>query len=235
MVTITVSNNKSMKRYVRLSYAITEETPLYPGTQPTVIEQVRVIKKGDSCNTLFISLSNHAGTHVDAPRHFWDSGKSIDGYSANELIFRKPRIFDCPKGINEVIDLDDVRKLPDKQDTDLIIIKTGFSSFRENDQAAYCSQNPCLTPDAARWLKNNFPLLRAVGIDCISIASTARRDMGRETHRILLGEESGKPLLILEDIFIPAESENLQEVIVAPLFIGDGDGAPCTVIGVFGD
>jgi kynurenine formamidase len=224
-----------MRTYVRLSYTITEGMPLYPGTKPVVIEKTRVIKEGDSCNTLFISLSNHAGTHVDAPRHFWDSGKSVDGYSVNELIFRKPRILDCPKGINEVIDIDDVRKLSYEQDTDLIIIRTGFSSFRDNDQVVYCSQNPCLAPDAARRLKSDFPLLRAVGIDCISIASTARRDMGRETHRILLGEESGKPLLIIEDLFVPVGAGSLKEVIVAPLFIGGGDGAPCTVIGVFGD
>jgi len=224
-----------MRRYVRLSYTITEGMPLYPGTKSVVIEKTKMIKEGDSSNTLFVSLSNHAGTHVDAPRHFWASGKSIDGYPISELIFRRPRILDCPKGLNEVIDSDDVRKWSFDQDTDLIIIRTGFSSFREKNNAAYCSQNPCLAPDAARWLKSNYPLLRAVGIDCISIASSARRDMGRETHRILLGEESGKPLLIIEDLFVPVGSERLQEVILAPLFIVDGDGAPCTVIGVFDD
>ncbi|MFH2011557.1 MAG: cyclase family protein [Pseudomonadota bacterium] len=224
-----------MRRYIRLSYTITEGMPLYPGTKPVVIEKVKTIKKGDSCNTLFISLSNHAGTHVDAPRHFWDLGKSIDGYTVDELIFRKPLIFDCPKGMEEVIGIEDVQRLSDKCNADLVIIRTGFSRFRGNDTDTYCHKNPCLAPDAARWMKNNMPALRAIGVDCISIASPARRDMGRETHRILLGEDSGKSLLIIEDLFVPAETASLQEVIVLPLFIRDADGAPCTVIGVLVD
>jgi kynurenine formamidase len=226
-----------MRKYIRLSYPITESMPLYPGTRPVLIEKTKTIQKGDSCNTLFISLSNHTGTHIDAPRHFFDSGRSIDDYDIEELIFRKPEIIDCPKGPAGVIGVEDLQGSTNKTDVDFLIIRTGFSAIRQKDVYAYCHQNPCLEPEAAQWLKSSIPRLRAVAIDCISFSSPLHREMGREIHKILLGNNEGrsKPICLIEDLNMPAAIHQLDEVQIFPLIITGADAAPCLILGIIND
>ncbi len=234
-----------MKRYVRLSYNVGLDTPLYPGTNPVVIERVKEISKGDSCDTSLITFSNHAGTHIDAPKHFYMSGRPISEYSLEELVFKNPILVDCPKEMDEVIEIDDLERLKGSTDADLLLIRTGFHRYRTAQSSVlspqsfsvYCHKNPYLSPEAAEWIRNNFPKMRAIGIDCISIASHSYRKQGRETHKILLSEDwfSGPAVLILEDLYLPYEIKKIDEIIVCPVFIEGVDSAPCTVIGVFED
>jgi len=226
-----------MKRYVRLSYDIGENTPLYPGINPVAIRKVKEISKGDSCNTFLITFSNHTGTHIDAPGHFWNSGRTISEYSLEELVFKNPFLVDCPKGIDEVIEINDFDSLRGCRDTDLILIRTGFHKYRSEDVYTYCYKNPCFLPETAVWIRNNFPNMRAIGIDCISIASHSHRELGRETHKILLKEDGfrSSSFLILEDLRLSYEIKKIDELIVSPVFIEGIDSTPCTVIGVIND
>jgi len=61
----------------RISYSISSQTPLYPGTPQMTYHDVKSIEKGDSANTTHISLSSHTGTHIDVPRHFCPRGKTV--------------------------------------------------------------------------------------------------------------------------------------------------------------
>lgn len=223
-----------MKRYVRLSYDINVDTPLYPGTPPIIITPGKQISRGDSCNTSLVTISSHTGTHIDAPRHFIDSGRTINDYSQEELVFTKPLIIDCPKDAAEIIEADDLSMLNNSTQADLLLIRTGFHKYREKDIEAYCRRNPSLSAGAARWIRENFPNIRGIGIDCISVSSSANRKMGGETHRILLMNDGfdGAPVLIIEDMRLPLEIKKLREVMLLPLFVEGIDGTPCAVIGM---
>lgn len=228
-----------MRNYLKLSYNITADAPLYPGTDPVITKVSKAISMGDSCNTFVITFSNHIGTHIDVPKHFFESGRAISDYSLKELIFTKPLIIDCPKQTEEIIGIDDLEKAINSTDFDLLLIRTGFQKYRSDSNQnvenfdIYSCKNPCLSPKAAGWLRNNFSNIRAIGIDCISIASYAHRDLGRETHRVLLENTAkGSPVLIIEDLNLSNQINHFEEVIVAPLYIEDIDSAPCTVIGV---
>ena len=52
-------------------------TPPYPGDDPPSLSAVHRIKDGESYNLSRLEASVHAGTHVDAPLHFIQSGKDI--------------------------------------------------------------------------------------------------------------------------------------------------------------
>jgi arylformamidase len=52
--------------------------PVYPGDTPFVLEPIKRIARGDSSNVSTLHMSAHAGTHVDAPRHFFDAGAGAD-------------------------------------------------------------------------------------------------------------------------------------------------------------
>lgn len=223
----------SKKKYIRLSYEIDEHTPLYPGTPSFSFQRVRKIKDGDTCNTSLITLPNHGGTHVDAPRHFFDTGRSISEYKIEELIFGSPQLIDCQKGPEEIIGREDLEgKIP--KDCDLLLLRTGFYKHRNRDKRIYCFKNPSLSPDVAKWIRNNFHNVHAIGIDCISVSRYGLRDYGRETHRILLQANGfeGPPVLIVEDVDLSADIAGLKQVMVVPFYITGIDSAPCVVIGV---
>jgi kynurenine formamidase len=226
-----------VKRYIKLSYNIGVDTPLYPETPPVVIEKVKEISKGNSCNTFLITLSNHLGTHIDTPGHFFNSGRTISEYSIEELVFQKPLIVDCPKGINEVIEIDDIASSMNSNDSDILLIRTGFYKYRKDDIHTYCYKNPYLSLHAAEYLRKTFSTLKAIGIDCISIASYEKREIGREVHKTLLNSDEfkGSPIPIIEDLYLPHEIKELDELIISPIFIEGVDSAPCTVIGIIQD
>ncbi len=59
---------------------------VYPGdTVPSYHEDLR-IKNGDNCNLTTVTLCVHNGTHIDAPFHFFDDGKSIDDIDLNKCV-----------------------------------------------------------------------------------------------------------------------------------------------------
>ena len=127
----------------------------------------------------------------------------------------------------------DLKKVIKRDDFDAIIIRTGFSRYRNKHSWIYCYENPCISPGAAKWLKTRFPKLKAVGIDCISISSYAHKDLGKQAHKAFLGRYAGsRSILIIEDMFIPSSTGNIRELIVVPLLIKGVDSAPCSVIGI---
>jgi len=193
------------------------------------------IKKGDSCNTAIITLLNHSGTHIDAPKHFWHSGKSLSEFSQRALHFKSPVVAVLNKKQGEVIEINDLKKAIKKLRFDILILRTGFQRYRNSKKSLYCFKNPCLSPDAAAWLRKTYPSMHAVATDCISIASYAHRELGRETHRILLHEHNGKSILIIEDMFLPADADKIKEILVSPWRIHGIDSAPCNVIGIYND
>jgi len=216
--------------YKLLSYPLNENTPLYGDTDPLKIKPVRQIKSGDSCNTALVTFSNHMGTHVDAPKHFFDSGRSISEHSINELIFDLPFILDCPKKDGEMIEPDDLMAI---ERCDLLLIRTGFHKFRKNK--IYRTQNPGISEKAAHYIRHKHPCIKAVGIDTISISSYQNREEGRKAHRMFLKNDdfSGCPLILIEDMDLNADLRKLSRVFVVPLFIEGVDSVPCTIIGEF--
>lgn len=226
-----------MCKFVQLSYGIDEEVPLYPGTSPLEIRKIKEIDKGDSCNTFSITLSNHSGTHIDTPMHFWKSGRGVKEYPAHKLACKNPLIIDCPKRPGEIIEVKDLTRLAAERESDALLIRTGFYKYRSSDAGTYCNSNPSLSPEAADWIRQNLQNLKILGIDSISISSSSHRETGARAHKILLTDHGygGDPVLILEDLYLPGELKRLSELLVFPIFAADIDSSPCTVIGVIHD
>ncbi len=51
---------------------------IFPGDPTPEGRKVLSIKNGDVCNLTALSMCAHNGTHLDAPYHFIDSGKTVD-------------------------------------------------------------------------------------------------------------------------------------------------------------
>lgn len=53
-------------------------TPVYPGDPVPQRDLIRRMSMGDVCNLTGFYTGCHSATHMDAPRHFIDDGKTID-------------------------------------------------------------------------------------------------------------------------------------------------------------
>jgi arylformamidase len=210
-----------------LSYVLNSKTPTYGNRNRFEIEKKSSIAKGDVANDTSISTTTHIGTHIDMPFHFHQNGQTITDFDADFWFFEKPTFIEIePKGFviyNEVIEK--LEKLK-QRDTDILIIKTGICHFR--DEERFWKENYGFSEKLYDYLISNFPKIRIIGFDSISISSFQNRMEGRKAHKKFLNPE--KPILILEDMDL-REIKNISKIIVSPLRIENSDGIPCTVFG----
>lgn len=65
------------KKFVDLSWDITEQTPIYPGDPEPKIS-VATTLESDGYNLSSVYIGTQTGTHVDAPYHFSNEGDTIE-------------------------------------------------------------------------------------------------------------------------------------------------------------
>jgi kynurenine formamidase len=187
--------------------------------------------RGDLSNVMELTLLSHVGTHVDAPRHFVADGATLTDFSADEFVFSRPMCLDLPLANGDLVSRERLAGHAARlAECDLLLLRTGFFKVRAIDSHRYATQSPGLDACAARFLKEEFPRLRAIGLDTISLACMVHLEEGLEAHRILLGGRN-RHFLIFEDMNLSHELAGLCRVIALPLMVTGADGCPCTILG----
>ena len=69
-----------------ITRTLTPCTAVFPGDTPVTITPTAQMRAGGSCNVTAITMSAHAGTHVDAPRHYSDDGAGVEAVPLDVLI-----------------------------------------------------------------------------------------------------------------------------------------------------
>lgn len=59
---------------------------VFPGDLAPSRDQVLKISNQDNCNLTNVTMCAHNGTHVDAPYHFYEEGRTIDQLDLNKVI-----------------------------------------------------------------------------------------------------------------------------------------------------
>ncbi len=75
----------TMNQWIDLTMTLDEKTLVYPGDRPFEIQKERDIE-ADGYNLKRVHLNMHLGTHMDAPLHVIDQGKSIDEIAVDTFI-----------------------------------------------------------------------------------------------------------------------------------------------------
>ncbi len=190
--------------------------PVYPGDPVIELTPIAQCAWGDGANVTRMVLSSHTGTHIDAPRHFFDEGVAVDQLDLQVLI-GPARVVEVP--CESHITVADLR-LHDLQDVARVLLKTpnGLLWDRPGFQTAYHA----LTPEAAAWLVSCG--VRLVGIDYLSVDAYEAADF--PVHRRLL--QAG--VVIVEGLDMRAVPPGDYELYALPLRLEDGDGAPARVV-----
>src|SRR3954464_8303546 len=75
-------------KLIDVSVPLDAQLPTYPHNTPFALEAIKRLAKGDSSNVSSLHMSAHSGTHVDAPRHFFDEGAGTEALALDLLIGR---------------------------------------------------------------------------------------------------------------------------------------------------
>src|SRR5881296_800086 len=105
-------------KLIDVSVPLDARLPTYPGNAPLDLEAVKRLARGDSSNVSTLRMSAHAGTHVDAPRHFFDGGAGTEELPLDLLCGRARVIqIDSRGGVSA----DDLSPLDLSEDVRLLI------------------------------------------------------------------------------------------------------------------
>ena len=128
--------------YIKLSYDYSLNTPYPAGLWPVKIDHVHDMAKGKISNVFTIKLCNHVGSHIDGPNHFGKDKRPLNKFDISNFIFDKPVILDIPKSDGEIVTAEDLADHKQAIDnSDLLLIRTGFSEIRNNDVNRYQDQS----------------------------------------------------------------------------------------------
>lgn len=200
-----------------LSLTISNKMLVFPGDPKPKI----TLKSAKGINFTKIALHSHHGTHVDAPKHLFKKGKSVDEIVPEQIV-----------GPCKVLDLTNFFKAGGPAEVgwahfgtikikkgDRVLVKTGNFNFLHSKKISkvYIS----ISADAAKNLiKRQITL---IGIDYINIEKRDNKEL--PVHKVLL--EAG--IVILEGLNLKDVPGGEYLLVCAPLKLEGADGSPARV------
>lgn len=234
---------------VDLTQPLSEETPTLQLPEPfvntpgwTTHELSRYDERGPAWYWNWFEGGEHVGTHFDAPNH-WVTGRDLHDVAQVPpsrlvgpavVIDRTAEVAAEPDYLLEVADIEAFEaehgRLPEGG---WLLFRTGWDA-RAHDQDAFLnadesgSHTPGFSPECARWLAEESPL---VGVGVETVGTDAGRAPQMEPpfpcHALMMG--AGKyGLTSLTNLDrLPATG---ALVLASPLKLVGGSGSPCRVL-----
>lgn len=174
---------------------------VFPGDESPKAEQVLSVEKGDVCNLSVLSMCAHNGTHIDAPFHFLNDGKTVDKMPLDAFVG------DCfVVRHEEDVTAEDARE----------ILKKAKSVGA--DEKILIGGKATVTLEAAK-------VFAEAGVKLIGNESqtVGPEDAPMAVHLVLLAKE----IVLLEGLVLSDVSEGKYFLSAAPLNFAGFDGAPC--------
>ena len=77
-------------KVIDLTHTITEDMPVYPGTEQPRLTPANSYDKDGFRETL-IRMYSHTGTHIDPPAHIFPEGRTLDSFPPEQFLGRRYR------------------------------------------------------------------------------------------------------------------------------------------------
>jgi arylformamidase len=201
-----------------ISLPLNSKLPAWPGSIGVKVRQKKSIKSGDPANVSELECDLHSGTHVDAPYHFFEDGKTVAELSLDTMV-----------GPVYVADLPHYKTITPKelvsinlpQDTERLLLRTRNSKFWQANVMDFRKDYTALTAEAAKWIVDRG--LKLIGIDYLSIQ---RFNDKLITHKILLKNN----VTILEGLNLTGVMPGKYELLCLPIRLTGTEGAPARAV-----
>ena len=205
---------------IDLSHTIEENMPVFPGAEaPRITVAATVVRDGFLEKR--ITLFSHTGTHMDAPAHLLEGGKTLDRLPVSRFA-GSACVIDLRDLAAPEITLEDLEsRLDAGRRRDFYLLHTGWS--RHWGSPDYFKGYPVLSLRAARLLADLKP--KGIGLDAISVDAVQAEDL--PVHKVFLGQDT----VIVENL------KNLDRLpkgpfkfFCFPLRFKDADGSPVRAV-----
>lgn len=187
-------------------YDISQEVfgcKVFPGDPSPDREIMMKISDGEICNLTAFHMCAHNGTHVDAPYHFIDQGKTIDQVAMERFI-----------GYAYVAEHEGNLTAEDAE----TILKAAQACDARSAKRILVKGNATVTKEAAEVFAKAELLL--YGNESQTVGP---EDAPMEVHLIMLGAQ----IVLLEGIRLADVPAGVYLLHAAPINLGGSDGAPC--------
>jgi len=202
-----------------ISLTISPSLPTWPGDPGLVLEQFESMDKGAHANVTSISSSVHLGTHVDAPHHFLNDGRTIEGLPL-DILTGPCYVAQLPDGI-DMITAEVLERTEITSDMKRVLFGTSNSHHWAKGESKFQEDFVAITEDGAEWLVERG--IQLVGVDYLSVAPFGDSE---PTHKVLL--KAGT--VIVEGLNLSNVMRGFYDLYCLPLKIAGSDGAPARAI-----
>lgn len=206
-------------RLIDLTMSIQEGMQTFPAPWHPFVEITQLGRHGiENRETRKIIMGTHTGTHIDAPRHFMRGGETVENISLNQLVGAATVVNLSDARTSQEIGIMDLKNAIDTSPIERLIIR--FNWDIHLGESRYYTDHPFLSEEACKWLVDKG--CRLIATDTPQL-DNPKKGNDAPNHKILLGAG----VVIVEYLVNIKEIEKKEvELIVAPLKIKDGDGAP---------
>lgn len=215
----------SNRKILDLSHPINTATPPWPGwpsVETKSLDQASLTTpEVRHANSSRLSMNIHCGTHMDAPFHFLDNGRTIDQVPLERTVGMATLVRLSGKETASQITREDL--LPwegSLRSTRKAILCTGWSTrWMQHD---FFGEYPVITADAARYLVE-------IGVHLVGVETGSVDYSPHDTHVVLLGSDC----IIVECLTNLDEINQAEFFFVAtPLKLEGLDGSPVRAVAV---
>lgn len=207
-------------RIYDISLTISPELPVWPGDTQVLSERVEKMEDGAESNVSRLSMSAHAGTHVDAPFHFLGGDALTVERLPLDVLTGEAYVVSLGSEV-ELVTASVLERAGVPPRTRRLLIKTRNSDLWVKRESKFRTDFVALSVDASRYLVQRG--LKLVGVDYLSVAPF---DQVGPTHEILL--KAG--IVALEGLDLSAVSSGRYTLYCLPLKVAGADGAPARAI-----
>ncbi|MCI8971660.1 MAG: cyclase family protein [Oscillibacter sp.] len=201
---------------IDMTHTITPEIPVYPGTPVPSLSPACTFTRDGFRETL-LTFSSHTGTHMDAPAHLFQEGRTLDQMPMSQFSGRATVLDVSQEGpvITEAFLRSNYEAI---HCADYILFYTGWEDHWGTERFLE-DTFPVPDEEAARYLVSRG--LKGVGTDAISIDRMG--DSHLPIHHILLKDS----ILSIENLCLKKVRGRKDFLFFAlPMKFQDTDGAP---------
>ena len=179
---------------------------VFPGDPAPRRDVLSSMEEGALYNLTALSLCAHNGTHIDAPYHFIQDGKTVE-----QLSLEKPVGWAYVTHESGILTAEDADR----------ILAKAKGAHPESYKRILIGGKATVSEEAAS-------VFAAAGIDLVGNESqtVGPEDAPMQVHLTLLGAE----VVLLEGIRLGGVPDGVYLLSAAPISLGGSDGAPCRAI-----
>ena len=209
-------------RVIDITVTLGTEAPVWPGDTPYQREMRDTMAAGYVADVSRLTLSAHAGTHIDSPAHFIAGAPKLDAYGPERFVLTAVvvAVDDAPSVRAEHLAGVDIAP------GEALLVRTRNSADGLPARPAFTEEFAALTLDAAEWCVSKR--LGMVGIDYLSIDPYGECF---DAHYALLGND----VLVLECVNLAGVAPGRYTLVCLPLKLPDCEAAPVRAVLLAGD